>query len=274
MNILPENRRARFFYHGSSPQKFPPGTVGTVYYLQPPPDKPSLALAGEIRFRIMSDASHFDDGEDLKLPNGSIWQITAYNLIRAPTTWKALLSKAKEESLIDEGVVSDIQNLAGRSQKPRRANLHYEFDQPFILDLEHPFINRLFLNRSMVHQFSWKIFWHLYRTSRKKTEVKLAARYVRYVRYTGQLLVRFELSTVPSVLSASRGPKKCLVVRVLEVMTPFRCLAFPEYDLLEEPIPGGLLMRRPSRSRMLEPVLYNLEGRKDGRIIAEFAGIA
>ncbi|KAF8871410.1 hypothetical protein CPB84DRAFT_1754024 [Gymnopilus junonius] len=264
MKVLPENGRAIFFYCGAPHQKFPPGTVGTVYYLQPPPDKPSLALTGGIRFRIMSDVSHFDDGEDLKLPNGSIWHIIAYSLIRAHS-WKGLLSKAKEESLIDEGVVSDIQKLAGPSHQPSRANLHYEFDQPFILDLEHPFINRLFLNRSMIHQFSWTIFWPLYRTSREKTEVKLGAR------YAGQLLVRFELSTV---LSASKGSEKCLVVRVLEVMTPFRCLASPEYDLLEEPIPGGLLMRRSSRSRKLEPLLYNLEGRKDGRIIAEFAGMA
>ncbi|KAF8910505.1 hypothetical protein CPB84DRAFT_1222417 [Gymnopilus junonius] len=168
MKVPSENKKARFHYGGTPYQRFPPGTVGTVYYLQPPPDKPSLALTGGIRFRIMSDVSHFDDGEDLKLPNGNIWHIIAYNLIKAP--WKPLLSIAKKESLIDEGVVSDMQNLAGPSYQPSTDSLHYEFDQPFILDLEHSFISRVFLNRSTIHRFLWNVLEDMYRPRGKETK--------------------------------------------------------------------------------------------------------
>ncbi|KAF8910491.1 hypothetical protein CPB84DRAFT_1222175 [Gymnopilus junonius] len=93
-------------YHGilrSDDRIFPPGTVGSLYYHRPSRE----AVAGSIRFRLMSDVSQFDDGKDLMLPTGKVWQILLYRLVNR-AGWKPLLQKLEDENLVDEGVIAGL----------------------------------------------------------------------------------------------------------------------------------------------------------------------
>ncbi|KAF8910527.1 hypothetical protein CPB84DRAFT_1223886 [Gymnopilus junonius] len=248
VRVLPDNSTppcdsiCPIFYHKSTKtdnQKFPPGTVGALYYHLPPSHN---VVAGGIRFRLMADVSQFDSGEDLKLPTGGVWQIPLHRLSTVGH-WGPLLSVVRRESLVDEAVITDLQKL---QDKPARAqfNYHYELGQPFVLDLEGATIARGFVNRSMTHSFRWNAIGAMKKSLRLKTKVSQP--------YTGRLLVRLELSTVSS---------------------PYQCYVPPEYDLLVDPVPSELLQRRLLTTRTLEPFFYSLQSRKDGAIVAAFAGI-
>ncbi|KAF8910504.1 hypothetical protein CPB84DRAFT_1222498 [Gymnopilus junonius] len=105
----PDNSVCSIFYHRiikDDNHRFPPGTVGALYYHLPPPHNVN---AGGIRFRLMTDVSQFDSGEDLKLPTGDVWQIPLYRLANW-AGWKPLLQKLEDENLVDEGVIAGLTN--------------------------------------------------------------------------------------------------------------------------------------------------------------------
>ncbi|KAF8893722.1 hypothetical protein CPB84DRAFT_1312848 [Gymnopilus junonius] len=246
----------QYWGSGKSKTKFPPGTAGVLYYKQPLDGEP--AISGELRFRVLSDVANFEEGEDLKLQNGDVWHFSLYNIAKS-TTWVAIRSKLIAESLVDERVIADLQKLPGMPKGI--VNYHYEMGQPFIIDLEHPNISRTFITRSMLYPFRWKCFVDMYRTWQKILEPCPP--------YTGRIRVRLELSYV----GAGSIEKQGLVLRVLEVLSPLKCLN-AEYDLLKYPVPGELLMRSKKVDDGSErPLFYPLRTRKDGEIIAKFAGI-
>ena len=94
--------------------------------------------------------------------------------------------------------------------------------------------------------------------------------------FPGRILVRFELQTPPDSAPA-------LVVRVLDVLTPVQCLQ-PTFDFIKRPVPGELLSCSRIRTALPEgvelpgeayvPFTYDLRKNRDGKDVAEFAGIS
>ncbi|KAF8893721.1 hypothetical protein CPB84DRAFT_1826009 [Gymnopilus junonius] len=260
-HIPSESTHTLIHYHRSkkSAVKFPPDTVGVLYYRQPP-DLPSLA--GEIRFRILSDIHHFHEGKDLGRSNGEPWTIHMHSLAKN-IGFKGLLAKLIRESLIDESVIADLQKFPSLGQGS--TDFQYEFNEPFIIDMANAYISRTFMNQSMSHHFYWQCFKDVIREKGNKEK---SAQMVT-ISYTGRILARLELSHSPERPAKYRG----VVVRVLEVLEPLECLR-PELSAFQSPVPGHLLMRKKRVGSYLveRPLISYLSARKDGQIIAEFAG--
>lgn len=250
--------------------RFPPGTVGVPYFHQPPDQS---LLTGGVRIRLCSDVARFNEGEDSKLKFGQPWHVHLYGIARRKR-WKGLLRMLLKESLVDEQVIADLRKLPFLQGN---INFHYELEQPFILDMEHPTIARTFIDRSKIHHFRWNVLWDVFKPygegvpytgkSPKNSDLYLLLKCL----FVGCLLVRLELSG-PQTL------KQGLVLRILDVLAPVQCLR-PEHDFLEPPVPGELLMtstkpKRHPRRREPKPLFYSLTTRQDGKDIAEFAGIS
>ncbi|KAF8906991.1 hypothetical protein CPB84DRAFT_1769157 [Gymnopilus junonius] len=240
------------FEHGATAMlPFPPGTVGVLYFHQPS-DRP--LLAGAIRMRLCSDVERFAEAEDLKSQDGEPWQTGLYSIAKY-NSWKGFRQMLLRESLVEHQIISDLQNLP---LSPGNNNFHYELEQPFILDLEHPTIVRTFIDRSRMFSFSWGVLNILFKPYEEGATP-----------YTGRMLVRLE----PYRLEFEEPG---LVLRILEVVTPLRCLD-PAYDFLQPPVPGDLLrtsIKRLHYKGKSSPLFYSLTARDNGNAIAEFAGIS
>lgn len=254
--------------------RFPPGTVGVLYYKQPPPYQ-SL-LAGGLRFRVIADGAHFDEGEDLRMTNGTVWHAPLCKIAQS-AGWNGIRMKLIRESLVEEGVVTDLQKLS-KSNKGK-VNFHYELGQPFVFDFKRPKISRVFITRSAKHPFKWSCFQGVHRNGKEIPEntlyrgksldfkKKITMTYKMISTAAGRILARLELSepfTTPAI-------EQRVVLRVLDILKPLQSLR-PNNDFLEPLVPGGLLMRK-NYSRANTPLSCSLKKRSDGRNIAEFAGL-
>ncbi|KAF8893723.1 hypothetical protein CPB84DRAFT_1783252 [Gymnopilus junonius] len=236
---------------------FPPGTAGVLYYNQPPAERPPIS--GALRFRILSDVSKFDEGEDLvfrRRYEDGVWQVPLYNLVKADK-WLAVRSMLVKEALVDKELIAGIQKFPGFSTG--RVNYHYELGQPFVIDFESNIaIARILMTRSMRHLFRWTpmpyVHNHVYKVSGRNP-------------YLGRILVRLELSHP----SNTPGIKQNLVLRVLDILKPFQSTR-SEGDFLAPPVPGELLTWKRFGLKEM-PLFYPLAKRPGGQNIAEFAGI-
>ncbi|PPQ76692.1 hypothetical protein CVT26_004476 [Gymnopilus dilepis] len=255
----PDTFDVRYYYSKNAKcEPFPSGTIGSLYYHRPSLLEPGIS--GGLRFRIMPDAEAFERGEDLRLPDDSVWQVHLCSLARAKR-WEPIRSKLVEESLVDHSIIADLQKLPLNSTGT--INYHYELGQPFELDVSHRGFTRTLINRSMACHLRWRYFSEMYAGCLDKLDVVPP--------YTGRILVRLELEHLDPI-----GPG--LVLRVLSVLKPVECLR-PDYDFLRAPSPGELLAHSAQLNRRwfgdsTRPLFYPLRSRKDGKDIARFAGIS
>lgn len=119
---------------------FPQNTRGFLYYQAPTPGYPDFS--GSLRFRLIPESGpqSFEDGEDLKLPSGIVWQIYLYTALKT-VRHAGLIFKLLEEGLVTPSVVEKLRLmppilLRGASQ--------------ILYKLEDPFIARLHCKESLV----------------------------------------------------------------------------------------------------------------------------
>ena len=115
----------------TSQTPFPPRTKGFFYYHQPPALPP---IAGEMRFRICDDASQFANGKDLDVEIGEPWNIPLINIVKV-SRYKEILALLLREGLVDQGIVADIENIAGEGKESQKKGITiYDIDQPFVVN--------------------------------------------------------------------------------------------------------------------------------------------
>lgn len=124
-------------YSPSNKIPFPPGTRGFLYYFSETSASPTRASNvdrnmkhGQIRFRVMppSDATAFEDGEDLQLPTGMPWQ-TYVNQRRQATSRPRVCLR---ELMVRDGYISETES--GKYRQSRRGSSGpaiARFGQPF-----------------------------------------------------------------------------------------------------------------------------------------------
>ena len=142
----------------SATRPFPPGSIGSLYYHQPVPPLPDVA--GELRFRLMHHVEAFADGEDLRRPDGSHWQVYLCNLAKS-AKWRPVRMCLLEDSLVDPGVIDDLRELEITIRGTPR--YLYDLGQPFELDMSFGSICKTLIKRSMAFRWRWDVLAELYR---------------------------------------------------------------------------------------------------------------
>ena len=112
---------------------FPDNTRGFLYY-----NGPRLGdsdFSGSLRFRVISGSgpNSFEDGVDLRLPTGGIWQIHLYSAFRS-SRHAVLAYKLLEEGLVTPSIAERLRVLPpillrGTSQ------ILYKLEDPFVARL-------------------------------------------------------------------------------------------------------------------------------------------
>lgn len=112
---------------------FPDETLGFLYYKGPGPGYPDFS--GSLRFRVISGSgsNSFEDGVDLRLPTGGIWQIHLYTALRT-VRHTGFIDKLLEEGLVTPLVLDKLRAmpnilLRGTSQ------ILYKLEDPFVAKL-------------------------------------------------------------------------------------------------------------------------------------------
>lgn len=119
---------------------FPENTRGFLYYKGPEPGNPDFS--GSLRFRVISERGpkSFEEGVDLKLPTGGVWQIHLYTALRT-VRHSGLVMKLMEEGLVTSSVVEKL-----RAMPP----ILLQGTSQILYNLEDPFVARLHTVESLV----------------------------------------------------------------------------------------------------------------------------
>ena len=122
----------------------PPDTTGFLYYHRPR-DQPEIA--GQIRFRVCSDATRFEQGRDLDgIIPGVPWSIHLWQVVKY---WPQFCSALLKEGLVDQSLVDDLKRL---NLTLRSGLILYSLSDPITLKLSHEKINITFVTRKAAHQ--------------------------------------------------------------------------------------------------------------------------
>jgi hypothetical protein len=111
---------------------FPDNTCGFLYYKGPSPGYPDLS--GSLRFRVISGSNSFEDGVDLTLPTGRVWQIHLYSVLRA-VRHAGFVTKLLEEKLITNSVVKKLRLLPPFLLQSS-SQILYKLEDPFVSRLD------------------------------------------------------------------------------------------------------------------------------------------
>ncbi|KAF5319631.1 hypothetical protein D9619_008855 [Psilocybe cf. subviscida] len=93
---LPAAKSEGFTIHFSrvgAPSRFPTITRGVFYFHHVPGD----TCQSQLRFRLCGTLAEFQDGEDLQLPGGGLWNVSLKTLARAPNTYRTVLALLQDE---------------------------------------------------------------------------------------------------------------------------------------------------------------------------------
>ncbi|KDR78122.1 hypothetical protein GALMADRAFT_1302372 [Galerina marginata CBS 339.88] len=237
-------------YGTTKHQLFPDATIGVLYYHRPPG---LHELSGGLRFRLCPHVSLFSKGKDLEIDTGEPWHIPLYCLLRMEG-WNSIVSLLANDRLIDDQLVSDVMQLPRRGAVSG-SRLLFTLDQPFILDLQQETFSLVFMDRKNLFTILLQ-----YMTQDRRN---LSG----FQPYEGRILVKLEWSTL---VAHSKNPT--LVLRVLDVLTPVRCVVEGGYDeFMAPPTPGQLIAKKRSRSKNYNPWTLRLDVRsKSKRSIAEY----
>ena len=124
-------------YHGEKERDFPAKTTGYLYFQPAPAKRPRIS--GTLRFRLAATPEEFAKSEDLKRPDGKVWQAPVYVLAKHPS-WKPLFDKIMEDGLISQDLHTSINTLLsekGKTALPVLGNdgVLYSLSDTFKLDL-------------------------------------------------------------------------------------------------------------------------------------------
>lgn len=112
---------------------FPKNTRGFLYYQRPKPGYPDFS--GTLRFRVVSgpDSNSFEEGVDLKLPSGAIWEIHLSTIIRN-VRHHGFITKLLEEGLVSTSTLEKLQALSPAILRSS-SQILYKLDDPFVAKL-------------------------------------------------------------------------------------------------------------------------------------------
>ncbi|KAF8968777.1 hypothetical protein BDZ97DRAFT_328448 [Flammula alnicola] len=226
---------------------YPPKTRGAFYYHQDP-GRP--ALSGELRFRMCNSIAKFHMGQDLQVDVGEPWNIPLLTMVqKAP--FLPICRLLTQDGLVDDDLVADLQKLPHLYRHTKESIMLYEIDQPFVVDVA----------RSQ---------WAVSLVTRKSLQTVVLQKLFRAQTgkftplYTGRVRARFEASTLPE-----HAHRPALVLRVLEELTPVKCVV-PDYDgFVAKPRPGELFAKK-YRQMGYVPWSYSLSNRVYSKTLAEF----
>ncbi|KAF7329494.1 hypothetical protein MKEN_00211800 [Mycena kentingensis (nom. inval.)] len=213
---------------GHSFTPFPPNTRG-FFYFQRPADALPDALAGGVRFRrVPRPNASFASGNDLLLPDGSLWEVPLTKVVTRSPAWTQLLL---DDGLIAPALVEVAHKLAqGLSRVNFPRTYLHAFGQPF----EGPFGPDQ--NLTIVRAGEA-------RTLRMRSPFMQKRDGVHFCPYRGRALMRFELSDDPKY---SERPNRRAVLRILKLLQPISWNVLEKYDGRIVPPMEGELVRRHS----------------------------
>ncbi|PPQ78487.1 hypothetical protein CVT25_011828 [Psilocybe cyanescens] len=250
-------RHAKIFYCEDLKTPFPDGTRGYFYYLQ---DPRFPLVDGAVRFRVLpEDKIEFDaeGGEDLRTPDGKVWERTLYFIHRRKDT--SLLEKLILEKLVHadaKEVHRAYVTEHNRKQEARQPREGWNWSVDSRMALENC---RLFSKDDMFeldlsracHYFhigdpdsdsdiDTKLdLWYIFRDRRSMHKLESSH---GLAPYQGKITARFELT---SLLDSKRKLRTYIVIRVLEITEPITPTPLVEkYDgYVHAPALGQLLGR-------------------------------
>lgn len=85
--------RLYYTWPGVAEPSFPAGTDGVLYFHHARGDN----IESQIRFRLCNTLNEFQNGEDLRSPDGSPWKISLKTMARSPDKYGATLALLQEE---------------------------------------------------------------------------------------------------------------------------------------------------------------------------------
>ncbi|KAG6901137.1 hypothetical protein C0995_016579 [Termitomyces sp. Mi166 len=196
---------------------------------------PRLPLfSGQIRFRVTlcNDPAQFENGFDLSDPHGQPWCINAVQIAHS-SSFASL-----KEQLDRDGYTEFMQALSTIPKTMNSRRKLFYLEQPFVMDLSHH-----------KHYFTSispdRIREGLISSPFLDTRVRQKA-INKGPPYTGQIVVRFERSTLPEHAGGN-----FVVIRVLKILDPVKPVD-PHYDnFIEVPRVGGLILNSKKTSALV-----------------------
>ncbi|KAH9920419.1 hypothetical protein B0H21DRAFT_767572 [Amylocystis lapponica] len=222
MPELPLQAKLAYSFEGYNLHRFPADTHGFLYYH---PAASPLAVAGEIRFRIMPDASTTDllSGRDLLLPTGRPWGIQLCD-VASRGFYRPLREILLRDQLVTPAILADSARLSV-SPKGHMRRI-YSLDEPFYVGF---YKNRLYyvVGADGAERTFQSASWFADGRARSQLSpavVPFARLQSVFKPYTGAAMCRFERSTL-----LGRRSERILLLRVVEIVEPAEAVC-PEYD--------------------------------------------
>lgn len=117
----------------------PPDTVGFLYYHRP---QGQPEIAGQLRFRVCSHATRFEQGHDLvSTTTGVPWSIHLWRIVKF---WPQFTSFLVGQGLVDQSLVDDIERL---KLALRSGATLYSLSDPIFFKLNHEKTYMTFITR-------------------------------------------------------------------------------------------------------------------------------
>jgi hypothetical protein len=193
-------------------------------------------------------------------PDGRLWELPLYSAIHLPE-YTPLVEKILDEKLIDPKLIDDAARLP-RLSGTKWSGMLCSLSDPFVLSLGKTKFMKIITDHQIVHfrfgltfsyhdkipryPFSGMLFFKLLATDYKTNVIYL------YIYIPGTILIRFEKSALPQHVH-----KPALVVRVLDILSPVKCV-IPSTDF-QMPEKGQLITKRRHGIRYT----WSLDRRKD-----------
>lgn len=114
---------------------YPANTLGYLYFQPGEANHPRIS--GRVRFRLASTLEEFATGEDLKRPDGTVWQISLLFLAKTPG-YRALFDQIVEDNLVPQDFQRSVDAMLSREGEfPRPSNkaVIHTLSDPFPLDI-------------------------------------------------------------------------------------------------------------------------------------------
>jgi hypothetical protein len=197
-------------------------------------------VSGELRFRLCETLAQFDDGQDLKLRDDPLpWNLSIYTLAR-DGRWSGILKLLLQERLVDQQLVQDMKNI--RMDRPQgQYPWISQLDQPFVIDLATPKLKIALLSRHDFRLLRFQnIFWDPHKHTSPYTGTTLSSLSFFFhesnnAPHQGRILARLEFSNHLRHIN-----RAFVVLRILEVLTPIKCIVRKYNGHVAPPAPGEL----------------------------------
>lgn len=227
--------------------KFPAKTQGFLYWHR---EEGAPVFASGIRFRVTksSDVAAFSSGEDLKRPDGRIWEVLLFDVARckalSPLRTALLRDGLASQELFDSALSVARRKSDGLQKPDSYSRLVWRFCQPFPVRLEAVTTEIWILGPSAGR---WLPLRCIFPWGHEKPA------------YKGRALAQFERSTLP----AHRGTRT-VVLRLVKIFDLARGENVPPSLSVPAPEEGGLALVRVSGPGPTRYIPYAHDVDKEG----------